>query len=65
VLSRRSIPYRELGLGDREVSDAALITLMSEHPGLLRRPIIVAPDDIQVGFNRSTLESLARRYAQG
>jgi Spx/MgsR family transcriptional regulator len=65
VVSRRSIPYRELGLGDRDVSDTELMALMSEHPGLLRRPIVVAPDEVQVGFNRTALESLARRYAQG
>jgi Spx/MgsR family transcriptional regulator len=65
VVSRRSIPYRELGLGDRAVADDELVELMSEHPGLLRRPIIVAPGEVQIGFNRTALESLARQHARG
>ena len=64
LLSRRSIPYRQLGLAERALSDTELIELMSEHPGLLRRPIIVAPDEVQIGFNRAALGSLAQRYAQ-
>ena len=64
LLSRRSIPYRQLGLAERAPSDPELIGLMSEHPGLLRRPIIIAPGKVQIGFNRAALESLAQRYAQ-
>lgn len=64
VLSRRSIPYRELGLAERDVTDDELVALMSEHPGLLRRPIVIAPGEVQVGFSRSALESLARLHAQ-
>ena len=40
-LLRKSEPiYKELGLADRELSDAELITLMVEHPDLLQRPIV-------------------------
>ena len=40
-LLRKSEPiYKELGLADRELSDAELITLMAEHPDLLQRPIV-------------------------
>ena len=65
MLSRRSIPYRELGLADQTVPDEEMATLMSEHPGLLRRPIIVAPGEVQVAFNRTALEALARNNARG
>ena len=65
VLSRRSIPFRELGLANREVPDDELTAMMSEHPGLLRRPIVVAPGDVQLGFNRTALKALARQVAQG
>jgi regulatory protein spx len=64
LLSRRSIPYRQLGLAERVPTDPELIGLMSEHPGLLRRPIIVAPDALQIGFNRTALELMAQRFAQ-
>ena len=40
-LLRKSEPiYKELGLADREMSDAELITLMVKHPDLLQRPIV-------------------------
>ena len=32
--------YKELGLGEREVSDDELIRLMVEHPSLIQRPIV-------------------------
>jgi arsenate reductase len=32
--------YKELGLGQREVSDDELIRLMAEHPDLIQRPIV-------------------------
>ena len=65
LLSRRSIPFKQLDLADRELTDNELIALMAEHPALLRRPIIVAPGMVQVGFNRTALESLAQQHGQG
>ena len=65
LLSKRSTSYRQLKLAEQEPSDDALVQMMSEFPGLLRRPIIIAPDEVQIGFNRTALESMARRHAQG
>ena len=40
-LLRRNEPiYKELGLGDRELSDSELIDLMVSHPDLIQRPIV-------------------------
>ena len=40
-LLRKSEPiYKQLGLAERELSDAELIALMVEHPDLLQRPIV-------------------------
>ena len=58
VLSTRSIPYRELQLANRTVTEDDLIALMADHPGLLKRPIIISGDTVQVGFNRSALDAL-------
>ena len=65
VVSTRSVPYRTMGLATRHLDDEQLLTLMSAHPGLIRRPIVTARDDGQIGFNRSALEALARQYGQG
>lgn len=40
VLRTKEPIYRELGLGEREVSDDELFRLMAEHPPLLQRPIV-------------------------
>jgi arsenate reductase (glutaredoxin) len=36
--------YGELGLGDREVDDDEAIALMTKHPELLQRPVVVRGD---------------------
>lgn len=58
VLSTRSIPYRELGLANCAVTEIELIELMSEHPGLLKRPIIIAGDNHRIGFNKTAIDEL-------
>ncbi len=58
VLSTRSTPYRELDLANRTVSETELIELMSEHPGLLKRPIIIAGEKHLVGFNKNAVDEL-------
>jgi Spx/MgsR family transcriptional regulator len=62
ALSRRSRPYRELGLAERTLSDDELIDLMSQHPALLRRPIVVTDSEPVVGYSRSKLEKLIEKY---
>ena len=37
---RRGTPYDELGLGDKKLSDAALIAAMHAHPILIERPVV-------------------------
>jgi len=40
-LLRKNEPiYKELALGERELSDAELIDLMAAHPDLIQRPIV-------------------------
>ena len=56
VLSRRSIPFRQLGLADRKLADDELIQLMSEHPALLRRPIIISGSEVLVGYSLRAVE---------
>jgi arsenate reductase (glutaredoxin) len=40
VLRTKEPVYKELDLGNREVSDDELFKLMAEHPPLLQRPIV-------------------------
>lgn len=49
VLRSRDPAYKELGLSDDSVDDAALIAAMVEHPGLIQRPIIERGDRAVLG----------------
>jgi arsenate reductase len=40
LLRTREAIYRELKLGDRDLSDAEIIDLMVTHPDLIQRPIV-------------------------
>lgn len=43
LLRRRGTPYDALGLGDGNLSDAALIAAMAAHPILIERPVVRTP----------------------
>lgn len=59
ILSTRSRRYKELGLAERgDLSEAELVALLAEEPGLWRRPIVIEGDQAVVGFDQKRLESL-------
>jgi arsenate reductase-like glutaredoxin family protein len=58
VLSKRSRAYKALGLAERQLSDDELLDLMVEEPTLLRRPLIISPGGVAVGFNQKQLQEL-------
>lgn len=60
MLSRRSIPYRQMRLADVHLGDEEILDRMAEFPALIRRPILVAPGHALVGFNRTELEKVAQ-----
>jgi arsenate reductase-like glutaredoxin family protein len=41
------------------MTDDALIAAMVEEPTLLRRPLVIAGDNLVVGFDRTGLQALA------
>jgi len=43
LLREKGTPYRELGLDDTTLSDAALIDAMLAHPILINRPLVATP----------------------
>nr|WP_295662134.1 arsenate reductase (glutaredoxin) [Polymorphobacter sp.] len=43
LLREKGTPYVELGLGDSELTDDALIDAMMAHPILINRPLVVSP----------------------
>ncbi len=43
LLREKGTPYHQLGLGDENLSEDALIDAMIAHPILINRPIVVTP----------------------
>ena len=60
VLRTREKAYRALGLDDETLDEAAIVTAIIEHPGLLQRPIIVKGDRAVLGRPIENVRSLFR-----
>ena len=58
VMRKGEAIYKELGLGERELSDSELITLMVEHPDLLQRPIVERGDRAVLGRPTENVKEL-------
>ena len=58
-LLRSSEPiYRELGLGKKDLSDDEVISLMTEHPDLMQRPIVERGDRAVLGRPTENVKAL-------
>ncbi|WP_377889587.1 transcriptional regulator SpxA [Alkalihalobacillus sp. R86527] len=61
IISTRSKTFQELGLNLDTVSLQELFELISEYPGLLRRPIILDEKRLQVGYNEDEIRRFLPR----
>ncbi|MCA0987821.1 transcriptional regulator SpxA [Guptibacillus algicola] len=61
IISTRSKTFQELGLNLDTVSLQELFELISEYPGLLRRPIIIDEKRLQVGYNEDEIRRFLPR----
>jgi arsenate reductase len=48
LLREKGTPFRELGLDNPTLDDAALVDAMVAHPILINRPIVVAPKGVRL-----------------
>ncbi|MCJ1979596.1 transcriptional regulator Spx [Pseudolactococcus carnosus] len=65
IISTRSKVFQKLNVDVDELTMNQLIALISEHPSLLRRPIIVDEKRMQIGFNEDEIRAfLPRSYRQ-
>ncbi len=51
-----SKPYRELGIGKNMPDRDTLISLMLEHPDLIKRPVIAQDDRASFGFDPEAID---------
>lgn len=48
ILREKGTPFAELGLGDPDLSDEALLDALEAHPILLNRPLVVSPKGVKL-----------------
>ena len=58
MLGTKSPKYKELGLKDRRLSKAEAIELMMQDNNLLKRPILVHPRGVIIGFDSALYGTL-------
>jgi arsenate reductase-like glutaredoxin family protein len=58
LLSTRSRKYKEMGLDMERLAEDQLVWLLSEEPGLWRRPVVIRGRRAVVGFDAAALEGL-------
>lgn len=56
LFSRRAVKYREMKLGEREVSDDEKIDLMADEYTFLKRPVLVIDGKAVAGFFEKQFE---------
>ncbi|MBO0475451.1 transcriptional regulator Spx [Vagococcus sp. DIV0080] len=61
IISTRSKVFQKLDVDLDELSLPALLKLVQENPGLLRRPIMVDDKRLQVGFNEDEIRRFLPR----
>lgn len=65
IISTRSKVFQKLNVDVDDLTINQLLALISEHPSLLRRPIIMDDKRMQIGFNEDEIRAfLPRSYRQ-
>jgi arsenate reductase len=57
-LNPRNELYREMHMKESPPSRKEAICLMSEHPNLIRRPILIKGKEIVLGWDRDAMQKL-------
>lgn len=62
IMSRRSQDVKDLDIDLDELSLHEWMSLVNKHPGILRRPLLLTPLQLIVGYNKEEYEGLIRKY---
>lgn len=57
IISTRSKLFRTLAINVEDLTMNELLILVTENPKLLRRPIIMGKDHVQIGFNEDEIRT--------
>ncbi|MHA6251858.1 transcriptional regulator SpxA [Oceanobacillus sp. CAU 1775] len=61
IISTRSKVYNQLNIDLEKLSLQDLLALIEEHPGILKRPIMLDDKRLQVGYNEDEIRSFLPR----
>lgn len=61
ILSTRSTPYKQQNLAEQDLSDEEILTLMTEEPRLIKRPLLISGSNAVVGFGESKIRDLIEK----
>ena len=59
LINRRGTTWRTLSDSQMTAHGEALVSLIMDHPAIMKRPIFVTEHDISVGFNNKQKQTLA------
>ncbi len=59
LINRRGTTWRALSDSQKAADGEALISLILDHPAILKRPIFVTERDVSVGFDEKQKQALA------
>ena len=57
-LNPKSPAFKAMGLKGKNLTTAETLALMAKEPNLIKRPLVVAGDEIVAGFDRERLRAL-------
>lgn len=59
-LNFRNELYRERNMAEKPPSRSEAIKLMSQHPNLIRRPVVIRGNDVVLGFDEAAYKKLLK-----
>lgn len=62
LFSRRAMKYKSMGLANKNLTEADYRQLILEEYTFLKRPVLIAGDEIFIGSAKKTVEALQQQY---
>lgn len=62
IMSKRSQEVKSLDVNIDELSLTEWVNLVQKHPGILRRPLLLSPEQLIVGFNKEEYEGIVKKH---
>lgn len=63
IMSKRSQDVKSLDMDIEDLSLNEWMDLVQIYPGILRRPLLLTPDQLIVGYNKEEYDGVIKKYA--